>query len=349
MTTSGPGAQARSISIVMPTLDKERYLPFTLAALRTQTFRDFQLIVVDDGGSGAAADILRRHATGLDVVYAREPHRGRAGARNAGLQRADGELVVFLDDDRIACPGFLAAHHDALTGGDDQAGIGWKRRALTIWLRDRLPLVKADFAALQAKDAAAWQAADEHELVRPEDLAADAETALARIDLGDDLDNHSRVLRTFPDDLTGFRFGWTLGTTGNLAVPAAALRAVGGFDEGFTGWGIEDVDLCYRLHREGIRFRVTRGAVNYHQLHPLGPGPVTEAMDDRRSRALANAKLFCAKHDTVETYLYGHVFGRAMTIIDANSILDELTNAELPAVEAELIRLYRVAAGDTAR
>jgi len=332
---------ARSISIVMPTLDKERYLPYTLAALREQSFRDFQLVVVDDGGSGSVADVLRRHASGLDVVYLREPHRGRAGARNAGLRRADGELVVFLDDDRIAGPGFLAAHHDALAGGAGQASIGWKRRALTVWLRDRLPLIKRDLAALQAKDDMSWQAEAEHEVVRPEDLAADAEAVLARIDLGDDLDNHSRVLRAFRDDLAGFRFGWTLGTTGNLAVPAAALRAIGGFDEDFTGWGIEDVDLCYRLHREGVRFRVTRDAVNYHQVHPLGPGPVTEAVDERRSRALANAELFCAKHDTIEVYLYGQVFGHAMTILDANSILDELVRAEAPAVEAELVRLYR--------
>lgn len=336
-----------SISIIMPTLDKERYLPFTLASLRAQTYRDFQLVVVDDGGSGAVADLLRRHAPDVDVVYQREPHRGRAATRNAGLRRADGELVVFLDDDRIVRPDFLAAHQRCLADSDDVAAIGWKRRALTLWLRRRLSVVEADFTALLSAHgpAAAWLTTDEHQVIEPDELAADPATALSRIDLGDDLDNHGRVIDMFSDDLTGFWLGWTLGTTGNLAVHAAALRDIGGFDETFAGWGVEDVDLCYRLSSAGVRFRINREAVNYHQLHPPGPGRVSVELARRRAEALANAQRFCARHDTLETYLYWQVFSGTMSVLDANLVLVELARAKVPAVEAELTRLYRQASG----
>jgi glycosyltransferase involved in cell wall biosynthesis len=335
-----------SISIVMPTLNKDPYLPYTLASLRAQTYSDFQLIVVDDGGSGRAGDLLRRHAPEIDVVYLREPHRGRAAARNKGLEHVGGDLVVFLDDDRIVSPDFLAAHHRRLSRGDDIASIGWKRRCLTLWLRGRLPVIEADFIALLRahESARQWLTADEHQVLEPGELAEETERALSLVDLGDDLDNHSAVVDAFPDELTGFRLGWALGTTGNLAVHTSALRAVGGFDETYSGWGIEDTDLCYRLGRAGIRFQVDRQAVNYHQVHPPGPGRVSAALRQRRVEALINTRRFCRVHDTLDTQLYWQAVTGAMSFLEANVLLGEVAGGEVPCVEAELKRLYRHAA-----
>lgn len=62
---------------------------------------------------------------------------------------------------------------------------------------------------------------------------------------------------------------WLYFLTGNASVPRAALEAVGRFDENFTGYGHEDLELGYRLRRHGLQIRYNPRAVNYHW-HPVG-------------------------------------------------------------------------------
>lgn len=99
---------AAAASIVIPTRDRLPYLEVALASVREQAARaGAEVLVVDDGGrSDAAARLARR----LGARY--EPHErplGLNAARNTGVQRSGGELVVFLDDDVRACEGWLAA------------------------------------------------------------------------------------------------------------------------------------------------------------------------------------------------------------------------------------------------
>lgn len=60
---------------------------------------------------------------------------------------------------------------------------------------------------------------------------------------------------------------WCFFLTGNASVSREALSRVGGFDESFTGYGHEDLELGYRLERSGLRIRYEPKAVNYHW-HP---------------------------------------------------------------------------------
>ena len=61
---------------------------------------------------------------------------------------------------------------------------------------------------------------------------------------------------------------WLYFMTGNASVPRATLAQVGGFDENFTGYGHEDLELGYRLRAAGLRIEYAREAVNYHW-HPV--------------------------------------------------------------------------------
>jgi GT2 family glycosyltransferase len=61
---------------------------------------------------------------------------------------------------------------------------------------------------------------------------------------------------------------WLYFLTGNASVPRAQLERVGRFDEGFTGYGHEDLELGYRLQRAGIPIEYEPGAVDYHW-HPV--------------------------------------------------------------------------------
>jgi glycosyltransferase involved in cell wall biosynthesis len=65
------------------------------------------------------------------------------------------------------------------------------------------------------------------------------------------------------------RLSWLYFLTGNASVRREDLLAVGGFDEDFTGYGHEDLELGYRLQKAGVELRYDAGAVNYHW-HPVG-------------------------------------------------------------------------------
>ena len=105
-----------SISVVIATKDRAALLDGALASLRAQEHApEFEIVVVDNGSSDATPEIARRHDA--QYVFVREPNRGKA--RNAGIARAGGDLVVFCDDDVVTPPHFLAAHaaaHDAENG-----------------------------------------------------------------------------------------------------------------------------------------------------------------------------------------------------------------------------------------
>ena len=101
------------LSVVIATKDRAALLDDALASLRAQDGApEYELIVVDNGSSDATPTVARRH--GAAYVFVAEPNRGKA--RNAGIARATGEVVAFVDDDVVVPSRFLAAHaqaHDA--------------------------------------------------------------------------------------------------------------------------------------------------------------------------------------------------------------------------------------------
>jgi glycosyltransferase involved in cell wall biosynthesis len=90
------------ISVIIPAYNVAGFLREAVDSALAQTFRDIEVIVVDDGSSDGSADTL----SDLDdprLRVIREVHGGSAAARNAGLRLASGEFVAFLDaDDRWA-------------------------------------------------------------------------------------------------------------------------------------------------------------------------------------------------------------------------------------------------------
>jgi GT2 family glycosyltransferase len=108
-----------SVSVVVCTHNGSSTLPECLERVRRLSYPDFELIVVDDGSSDGSAKIGRAHgATVVEVA-----HGGLSAARNAGIARAGGEIVAFLDDDAYPDPDWL--HYLAAPlRADGLAGIG---------------------------------------------------------------------------------------------------------------------------------------------------------------------------------------------------------------------------------
>ena len=110
-----------TVSIVFPVYNKSEHLPTTLPSLLSQTYRDFELIAVDDGSTDGSGDFLDRLAkTDSRVKVIRQPNAGVSAARNAALDRASGDYVVFADADDTVCPDWLEVlAKEAETSGAD--------------------------------------------------------------------------------------------------------------------------------------------------------------------------------------------------------------------------------------
>lgn len=95
------------VSVVIPVWNGETHLPACLEAIRRQTFRDLEVVAVDNGSTDASREILARFPE-VRVLPLPE-NRGFAGGMNAGFRAARGEFLVGLNQDTRASPRFLAA------------------------------------------------------------------------------------------------------------------------------------------------------------------------------------------------------------------------------------------------
>ena len=97
------------VSVVMPVFNAGRWLPQALASVDAQTFRDFELVVVDDGSTEERTRaLLDAAARRPGVTVHRTENRGPSHARNLAIERARGAYILPLDADDWLAPTFLA-------------------------------------------------------------------------------------------------------------------------------------------------------------------------------------------------------------------------------------------------
>ena len=90
------------VSCIIPVFNGARFLGEAVDSILAQTYRPCEVIVVDDGSTDATGDVIAGY--GERVVAVRQPNRGEAAARNAGVRAARGALVAFLDADDLWGP-----------------------------------------------------------------------------------------------------------------------------------------------------------------------------------------------------------------------------------------------------
>lgn len=96
---------AVEISVIMPALNEGKYIKNTLDGLKRQTFRNFEVIVVDGGSTDNTRDLAKQAAR---VLLLRKKGAGRA--RNAGARVAKGEVLLFLDADTVPSRNLLKTY-----------------------------------------------------------------------------------------------------------------------------------------------------------------------------------------------------------------------------------------------
>ncbi len=88
------------VSIVLPIYNVEKYLPECLESVINQTYKNLEIICVDDGSPDSSADIVEKYkeADGR-IILISQKNQGLSGARNTGISAASGEYIMFLDSD----------------------------------------------------------------------------------------------------------------------------------------------------------------------------------------------------------------------------------------------------------
>lgn len=113
-----------SISVIMPAYRVENYIERAVESLLHQTFRDFELIIVDDGspdGTGRAADALAARDSRIRVIH--QPNAGAPTARNRAMETAQGRYFFFMDADDWAEEAMLAEMYALAEKHDLQAVV----------------------------------------------------------------------------------------------------------------------------------------------------------------------------------------------------------------------------------
>jgi len=90
------------VSVIIPAYNAARYLPSTLDSVLGQTYRDFEVIVVDDGSTDETVEVLRSY--GNRLCFAVQEHQGQAFAINRGIRMAKGEYLAYFDADDLMIP-----------------------------------------------------------------------------------------------------------------------------------------------------------------------------------------------------------------------------------------------------
>jgi glycosyltransferase involved in cell wall biosynthesis len=98
------------VSVVMPVLEGERFLPAALESVAEQSYEALEIVVVDDGSTDRSGAIARE----LGARVIRQDRAGVAAARNAGIAAARGELIAFLDADDLWASHKLSIQVDCL-------------------------------------------------------------------------------------------------------------------------------------------------------------------------------------------------------------------------------------------
>ena len=236
-------ASVPRVSVILSTFDRLDALRVVLDGYERSTFRDFEVIVADDGSDDATGEWVRARARGASYplvhVYQEDAGFRLAAARNLAVRHAAGEILVFTDGDCIPYRDCLGVHATHCQPGRALAG-------------GRCDSCEAEARAL---------------LAASDGRAVDAILARVRArELG-------RLRRLVVRNAV-YRFTATKARpklrTANAAVHRADFDRVNGFDERFVGWGYEDEDLARRLRASGVRVRdATVSSLVLHIFHPV--------------------------------------------------------------------------------
>ena len=112
-------------SIIVPVFNRPDEVDELLESLCSQTLKDFEVVIVEDGSQKPCKDVCDKYAGILDLHYYNKENSGPGQSRNYGVERAQGEYVIILDSDVVLPNGYLAAVNSQLSIVNSQFSIAF--------------------------------------------------------------------------------------------------------------------------------------------------------------------------------------------------------------------------------
>jgi glycosyltransferase involved in cell wall biosynthesis len=247
------------VSLIITTYNWPQALRLTLESVLAQSRLPDEVIVADDGSSPETARAVRNTLCASEIEWKHVWHEDRgvrqSRIKNLGVKHSTGAYLIFVDQDVVLHPEFVADHLSMARKG---AFLQGKRVLLPVAYTDEL-VAKGAFSLPSL-----WM------------------KGLGNRKNGVRLPLIGRILgrpKSFEASLRGC----------NLSMWKCDFLAVDGFDEGFDGsWGREDSDICYRLFHNDVRVKnLWFAALQYHLHHEVSKNWEKKRLD---SELLQNVK-----------------------------------------------------------
>jgi glycosyltransferase involved in cell wall biosynthesis len=239
------------LSIIIPTYNRAEKLEKTLEYLHTQSLslESYEIIVVNDGSTDQTEELLKKWTAKSSVVHAlHQKNAGQGVARNHGLKKAEGEVVLFIGDDIYATENFLLSH---VRFHQDHPEENAACLGITEWEEPSTPFMN-------------WL-------------------------------THGGPQFAYDKLKSGQEASFWFFYTSNLSLKTSLLIKES-FDEDFKGYGWEDIELGYRLHKNAdLKLIYTPEALATHD-HAM------EEKDlERKMLSIGKtAKIFQTKHPELQ-------------------------------------------------
>lgn len=236
------------ISILISTYHSKT-LCYVLEKLKEQTYKDFEVIICDDGSNDFGLINKKKYPYLLKYVWHPDIGRTWSWNHNEGIALARGEYILFLHDDIIPSNNLLELFVSYLKKFPN---------AIVSGVRDTIPRTKK---AIKNPDK--FKTIIDHRLIINDEL-------FCRFGINVNYQNQIIDLSTFLNNSYQMVSGCI------MAMPTKVVREIGGCAEDYPGWGFEDHDLALRLKRKGLKILLALNARGFHLIHDELEGAIVK-------------------------------------------------------------------------
>lgn len=247
------GGSMVKCSVVVPYANVGTRIINLLHSLENQSFRkqDFEVILVNNGEEDDIEQYVSCNEFSMNIKYYHYTKAGRSFARNFGIQKSVGELLIFVDGDEVVRDDFLKNHYD-LYSKQEKPSIQFGLKKQLFWdneesFHDNRELLKNGERKL---------------LTEMERYGFKESKTAYYIE-----DVRHKMLKVYNDDFAKVKYKMVFVQTSNLSIPADCIQKYGDFDENFKGWGIEDWEMEYRMEINSVPVLYNSSIEVLHQYH----------------------------------------------------------------------------------
>jgi|GEM_PF-1057382 len=256
-------------SIIIPYYQKDYEINLVLKSFVVQKYdkNKFEIIIIDDGSDNKIDSIINKYSNYLNISYHYISHTGNRGKnRNIGAKFAKAARLIFLDSDVVV--GNKLLHH---------FDIATRNNKKIISLGKRTDLLKFDKTFIN-------EYIIENNIELFDNLPAEN-------------DLRTMALNYMRDTGTEWTGNWQLFYSHCFCIWKESFDEADGFDENFTGWGAEDIELGYRLYKAGSKIIFNNKTKSYHLHHNIDFVKIINSLRK-------NYQYFIQKHNDWEIELF---------------------------------------------